>query len=268
MKNPVSIFIMDISNSSDNAGFGTELERYLAEIEQLIKSWVDGIVPCQISRRRGDEIIFISKNYATAYIIAFYLGKIWKYTNHSPYFGLSFGNVEADLNRINPETWIHPLVKQARIANDELKSMQADRIQYRFNLVPADVESRSHDSVDILLATFETLINSILENQNVYLKKQTEIQKLTTALYVILAKQKKIAAYLNKTPATISSHLNKGNGHEILKTFKKMTEALTMYQISIFTLENMFPDEELFAVNDRLNNKIKKDITEKIDTFF
>ena len=41
-----------------------------------------------------------------------------------------------------------------------------------------------------------------------------------------------------------------------------------MYQISIFTLENMFPDEELFAVNDRLNNKIKKDITEKIDTFF
>ena len=50
--------------------------------------------------------------------------------------------------------------------------------------------------------------------------------------------QKKIATYLHKTSATISSHLNKGNGKEVIRIFHSITELLLTVQINLSKLKN------------------------------
>ncbi len=134
MGNPVSIFIMDVSGSSINENVGEELESYLRDIVSRVKVWTDGIVNIKISHRMGDEIFFIGENYATAYTIAFYISRIWKYKKHPPYFGLTFGTINKSLYEIDMETWIHPIVKKARIANDEIKKVKENRQQFKFEL--------------------------------------------------------------------------------------------------------------------------------------
>ena len=67
MRNPVSIFIMDVSSSSVEENFGKELTSYLKEIVNWIEIWTEGIVKTKVKHRMGDEIILASNNYATAY---------------------------------------------------------------------------------------------------------------------------------------------------------------------------------------------------------
>ena len=47
--------------------------------------------------------------------------------DHKPYFGLSFGDINDDVSTLNIETWIHPLMKQARHSNDLLKNKQQNQ---------------------------------------------------------------------------------------------------------------------------------------------
>ena len=126
---PISIFIMDVSRSSIIEKVGEELEFYLKDIVNWINVWTDDIVKIKISQRMGDAIFFIAENYATVYTIAFYISRIWKYKKHQPYFGLTFGTINKSLHEIDMETWIHPIVKKARMANDELKKETENRQQ-------------------------------------------------------------------------------------------------------------------------------------------
>src|SRR5699024_9339237 len=146
---PVSVCIMDISRSSAD-DFGRELSQYLQQLKQAIGDWTNSFIMTKTTHRAGDELVVISEGFATAYMIAFYISRIWRYPKHPPYFGLSFGLIKEQLADIHVETWIHPLMKQARVANDFLKN-ETNRKQFRFELA-----HMNHS------AEFEQLLNTNL----------------------------------------------------------------------------------------------------------
>ncbi|WP_026908102.1 hypothetical protein [Paucisalibacillus globulus] len=270
MIKPVSIFIMDVSNSSYSSDFGDTLETYLEEISCLVKSWTKDVLSVKVSARRGDEIIFISENYTTAYTIAFYITRIWKFRNNKPYFGLSFGNINKNIEDINLETWIHPLVKQARIANNKLKEIKKNRPPFRFEL-DNNVNSTSlkellkTDPSGNLFTVFETLINTLIDTQNLYFGRQTYLQEIISTLKLIIDKQRNIAVLLKKSPSTISNHLNKGEGTEIIKTFNNITESLNSFQITNLRLESLTSADKITAIDNQLNQQNPYEITNKLN---
>ena len=103
-------------------------------LEERIAVWTKDITTTQVIHRSGDEIVVVSSGYATAYTLAFYISQIWAFKDHKPYFGLSFGEIQEDVNALDIETWIHPFMKQARYANDMLKHQEQNRDQFNFEL--------------------------------------------------------------------------------------------------------------------------------------
>ncbi|WP_405101940.1 hypothetical protein [Oceanobacillus sp. FSL H7-0719] len=248
MKNEVSIFIMDVSNSSKE-DIGMELSEYLKELQISIAYWTQYIVPTKVTHRAGDELVIVSSGYASSYILAFYLSRIWKYTDHRPYFGLSFGNVEEDLSSINIETWIHPLMKQARLANDFLKKQQ-DRMQFRFVLP----HSHATNGFEVYSSEFEKLLNTILSLKQLQINEQTEIQSLVCSLYLILGQQNKVSKYLDRTKSTISSHMKNGKTDVILDAFHDIIKVLT----SLETQPNDHRVNELqTTIRQNVNNRLQ-----------
>ncbi len=221
MRNAVSVFIMDVSNSSKE-NIGIELSNYLEDLQISIAYWTQYVVPTKITHRAGDELVVVSSGYASAFILAFYLSRIWKYTDHRPYFGLSFGDIEKDLNSINIETWIHPLMKQARLANDFLKKQQ-NRMQFRFKLL----HSQDANGFEVYNSEFETLLNTVLTLKQEQINEQTELQSLVCSLYLILGQQNKVSKYLGRTKPTISSHMKNGKTDIILNAFHDIIKVLT-----------------------------------------
>ena len=86
MTYPVSVFIMDVSNSSVE-DIGGELSNYLHHLEERISIWTKDITTTKVIHRSGDEIVVVSSGYATAYTLAFYISRLWKFKDHKPYFG-------------------------------------------------------------------------------------------------------------------------------------------------------------------------------------
>lgn len=276
---------MDVSGSSNDPKFGEELETYLQDLTSWVQSWSKNILNLKITTRMGDEVMLTSENYATAYMIASYISRIWKFKNHKPYFGLSFGNINKDIEDINLDTWIHPLVKQARIANNEIKKIKDNRPLFRFKLD----NNVSNTTLMNLLKTepsgnlfsvFETLINTLIETQNLYFIRQTKLQELITTLQLILEKQRDIARLLKKSPSTISSHLNKGDGFEVIKSFQRTIEALTSFQVTTLRLESItssqadseieyvFKQHNPYKTIEQLDKQIKAHIKKNIHNFF
>jgi hypothetical protein len=226
MSYPISIFILDVSNSS-SAGMGEELTVYLDEVVSWINTWTKDIGHVKVKHRAGDEIIFAGYGYSTAYILAFFISRIWKYSEHTPYFGLSFGDSDKKLEEVDIEKWIHPLIKQARYANDLLKKEQV-RPLFKFEL-----DQFYHQPLfayNQFRSEFETLINSLLRTQLTLMKEQTKIQEQVCTLYLILKQQKAVGTLLGKTAPTISSHFKKGKCEEILNVFKELTAILDSLQ--------------------------------------
>ncbi len=266
MNHPVSIFIMDVSNSSYEDEFGQELTLYLKEMVERINIWTNGIVKTKVKHRMGDEIFFISEHYSTAYTIAFYISRIWKYKNHKPYFGLSFGNISKKIEDIDTDTWIHPLVKQARMANDDIKK-KSNRQQFSFELDNVSNGKLVNTFLQVdenYRYEFETLFNLLLRYQHTFIEKQTELQHLICSLFLILNQQKRIAAFLGKSPATISSHYKKGNCEEILAACNEIQTVLISLQNKIYSENNNVTVE----ANRNLNEKIRTTINEDLDAFF
>ncbi|PEL14299.1 hypothetical protein [Bacillus sp. AFS017336] len=251
MKTPVSIFIMDVSNSSYDEVFGQELSMYLKEIVEMINEWTDGVVKTIVKHRMGDEILLVSNHYSSAYVLAFYISRIWKYKDNQPYFGLTFGDINLELDEIDIETWIHPLLKKARLANESLKRI-SNRPKFSFKLTDLNNEND--------LFEFEMMFNLLLTLQNTLIENQTEIQGIICSMYLIFMKQKKIASILDKTPATISSHFRKGNSGEILNTFEEIQLVLN----SIQKRTNPKETQDLKTISNDLNIKIKSLISENI----
>lgn len=257
MTNPISVFIMDVSNSSKET-IGRELSDYLQQLEGQIASWTHKIAPTRLTHRAGDELVVVSSGYATAFTLAFYLSRVWKFANHKPYFGLSFGEIQADINTLNVETWIHPLMKQAREANDFLKKQQ-NRNQFHFQLLNESNEA-SAEGFHAFSSQFETLLNAILTLQQNHLNEQTEIQSLVCSLFLILGQQNKVSHVLGRSKSTVSSHIKNGKADAILRAFYDIVQVLNSLEA----------DRQLspYRANDPLQKNIQQIVRNLLPDYF
>ena len=259
MQNPISLFIMDVSNSSLE-DIGEEVSVYLDELVGWMTSWTKELGPIKVKHRSGDEIIFVGAGYSTAYIIAFYISQVWKFKNHKPYFGLSFGDIDKKLAEVDVEKWIHPLIKQARYANDLLKQEKI-RSPFKFELdqfYPS--ENSNLFSYHPFRFEFETLLNTIINLQQSLIKEQTDIQKAVCTLYLIFQQQKVVGKLLGKTPPTISSHYKKGKTEDILHTFNEMITILNSLQEKAYFATDSNPKENSKKLIDTMRNHLKEKI--------
>ncbi|CAM4001107.1 hypothetical protein [Mesobacillus thioparans] len=243
---PVSVFIMDVSDSSSK-GNGEALSSYLSKLESMIKSWDGQSGLVQVRHRAGDELIVLAEGYSTAFIIAFYISRIWKYRRNTPYYGLSFGSTEKSIDTIDIEKWIHPLVKQAREANDYLKK-QKDRESFRFQSFDIEPE-------------FLVMMNGMLSLQHVLSTQQTDIQRLVCSLYLIFGKQNAVADLLGRSAPTVYSHFKKGHSEQILQSFREIVGVLDSLEAKTF------PDIMLHQEND-MKTTIENDIKGKVSEVF
>ncbi|WP_040981150.1 hypothetical protein [Oceanobacillus jeddahense] len=251
MANEASIFIMDISNSSKE-NIGNELSGYLEQLKKHIAEWTKNSAITKVSHRAGDELVVVSNGYASAYTLAFYISRIWRFPNHKPYFGLSLGDIQEDISEINIETWIHPLMKQARNANDHLKK-QPNRLLFHFELPPL---SDGH-GFTVFSKQFEALINTSLTLKQEQINEQTEIQSLVCSLYVMLGQQNKVSEYLGRTTATISHHMKQGKTHLILNAFYNIVKVLDSLGV-----------QDRQAQTDKLQENIRQNIRKHLPDYF
>ncbi|MDR7078250.1 hypothetical protein J2Y03_003300 [Neobacillus niacini] len=255
MNYPISIFILDVSNSS-SADMGEKLTNYLDELVNWINVWTKEIGHCKVKHRAGDEIIFVGNGYSTAYILAFFISRIWRFKDHTPYFGLSFGDIATELQEVDIEKWIHPLIKQARYANDLLKQEQV-RTPFKFEL---DQFYENHTfPYNQFRSEFEVLFNSLLRLQMTMISEQTPIQEKVCTYYLILQQQKAIGKLLGKTAPTISSHYKKGKAEEILTVFGQIITILNSFQ------EKSYLNNQGKTASESLMDSIRKQLKENID---
>jgi len=247
----ISIFILDVSNSSSE-DMGDELTIYLDEMVKWINIWSKQIGTIKVKHRSGDEIIFVGYGYSTAYIMAFYLSRIWKYRHHKPYFGLSFGDIDRQLEEVDIEKWIHPLIKQARYANDLIKQEQ-NRPPFKFEL---DQFYNGPFGYNQFRNEFESLFNTLLNLQYTLLKEQTSIQELVCSSFLILQQQKAVGKLLGKTPPTISSHFKKGKCEEILHSFHEIINILNSLQKKSYNDREVKSDVLIQSIRDQLKENI------------
>ncbi|WP_318614556.1 hypothetical protein [Sporosarcina sp. YIM B06819] len=258
MTYPVSVFIMDVSNSS-KGDIGGELSKYLHHVEKRIADWTKDITTTQVIHRSGDEIVVVSSGYGTAYTLAFYISQIWAFKDHKPYFGLSFGELQEDINAIDIETWIHPFMKQARYANDTLKQQEQKRDQFNFELTDF-LHVSSSEGYHLFRSQFETLLNMILKLQQDQINEQTAIQSLVCSLFLVLDQQNRISHYLGRSASTISSHLKKGNFESITSAFNDVVKVLNSLQ----------PESEHAqqVINNQLQQNIKRSVSANLHEYF
>ena len=258
MTYPVSVFIMDVSNSSKD-DIGDELSTYLHHLEERISIWTKEIATTKVIHRSGDEIVVVSSGYATAYTLAFYMSRIWKFKDHKPYFGLSFGDIQDDVSTLNIETWIHPLMKQARYANDILKQQEQNRLQFNFELDDFS-SNKSLVGYHLFRSQFETLLNAILKLHQDQINEQTDIQSLVCSLFLILNQQNKVSHYLGRTPSTVSSHMKKGKCEHIIGSFNDIVKVLN----------SLHPESERNQqeINNQLQNNIKLIVNNDLYHYF
>ncbi|CAG9623706.1 hypothetical protein [Sutcliffiella rhizosphaerae] len=243
MAKPVSIFIMDVTNSTKN---WNEIVKYLEEVETIIKGWTRGFPSVKVKHRLGDEIVCMMDHFSSAYIVAFYISQIWKYKKQPPYFGLTFGMVEDDFSSIDIDKWNHPIMRQARLANETIKQATNRRSMF---LMP---ELAHQESTSI------EMINLLLEYQHKMMSEQTDIQRSISRLYSILEEQKAIASIVKKSPSTISSHYKKGNCEIILKTKRTIQHTLNQ-------LEQDSSGNVPHHITKELTTTIKKQLQKNIE---
>ncbi|UOE96206.1 transcriptional regulator [Alkalihalobacillus sp. LMS39] len=223
MERPISIFLMDVSNSTSKNNWN-EMTNYLNKLEKVIREWTKGCIFSFVKHRKGDEILFVAEGYTTAYIIAYYIKLFWKYTEQPPYFGVTFGDIDEDPCTIDIETWNHPLFKKARNALETEKSSGRSigisvHLHPNFYYSPLEIEN------------FESTLNLFIELQCTLVEEQTNAQRMVCLLYSLLNEQKKIANLLQKTPATISNHLKKGKAKLIIKTYYHILQQINKEEI-------------------------------------
>lgn len=258
MTYPVSVFIMDVSNSSVE-DIGDELSNYLQHLEKRISIWTKDIATTKVTHRSGDEIVVVSSGYATAYTLAFYISRIWKFKHHQPYFGLSFGDIHDDVSTLNIETWIHPLMKKARYANDILKQQEQNRVQFNFELDDSS-SNKSLEDYHLFRSQFETLLNVILKLQDDQINEQTAIQSLVCSLFLILKQQNKVGHYLGRTASTVSSHMKKGKCEHISSAFNDVVKVLNSLQPESKRNQQV--------INEQLQNNIRRIVSDQLDDYF
>lgn len=212
MASEVSVFVLDVSGSATQ-----EQREYLQQLQINIAYWTQFTSPAKLNFNNG-ELVAVMNGFASAYILGFYLSRIWKFHEHPPRFGLSFGTIDEDLNTIPIETWDHPLLDRARSANKRLIEQQS-KTQFRFEAAYPLTSRDFGNSMEILLNTNANLQQALIDSQ-------TKIQSLVCSLYLILGRQNKVSEYLGRTTSTVSTHMKQGNTELVLDAFYAIVEVL------------------------------------------
>lgn len=255
MKKTISMFIMDVSDSSKFEN-GKELTNYLSFWENTLNEMND-FISIKAKHRMGDEIICVVESYYAAILIANYIIYNWKYEKFMPYFGFSFGVVESEIDDI--DIWNHPIIKEAREANDSIKK---DSSRNSLMTLKAPI------NLDELKLKINNL-NLIFDLQSNLIIQQTMRQREILQLYSLVDSQKKVAEILGITTATISSHYKRGATELILQSCDIIAESLILYQIKDELDQNIIKwNEDCIEKKENeyefLKLKIKKIILKKI----
>ncbi|MGB8956218.1 MAG: hypothetical protein WCC10_12670 [Tumebacillaceae bacterium] len=252
MKKPISVFIMDVTNSSQFVDMDM-LSSYLDQIVDWIQVWTQGIVKTKAKHRFGDEIILVSDNFSTAFIIASHITRLWAYEGYEPYFGCSFGYSRNEVSDIdNIDTWNDPLVKIARRLLEQSKDKNS-RTWMRMGSMDFDQQ-------------FIKLLNAESEKFALLRALQAKNQKVVSDLHFFYMWQNKVADILHKTPATVSSQLKKGRSEKVQEAYYNVEESLSYLQ--------QFPEyskEPRIITGDtegRLKDSIRFHVMQHLNMFF
>jgi hypothetical protein len=213
---PGSVFIMDVSNSSlipNPSRMTRHLHDTVEWINELSESNPNTI---SLLHRFGDEILLVARGYETAYEIAFYVIATWPFREHPPYFGVGYGDLKAEFpHSTDLERWNSPVVKRARRASNQLKSVKPAYRQWLL-FDKDDASSRHHD----------VILNEYVLIQDRFFKLQTDVEHLVSALFTIDDLQEWIAERLNKNRSTISRQVRKSNVDLLLVVKNRVAETL------------------------------------------
>lgn len=253
MKQPISVFIMDVSNSTAENNWD-ELTAYLKVWEKTIGIWCKGVIPAKTKHRLGDEILFVGHHFFSAYMVAFYIDLHWKMENQRPYFGLAFDTIEGSIHDIDIEIWNHPVIKRARQANEKIKENKTRDTTISFSLVEPTYD------VDLLQGN-EEILNLLNEHQELLLKNQTQMQQLICSLYSVFNEQRQIGKVIGKSPGTISSHYKKGNCDLIFKTFGALQRQLGLWEVKFEESQSNVSRLPIHPLNDSIRTEISRNIS-------
>ncbi|MCG3795979.1 hypothetical protein CON78_29965 [Bacillus toyonensis] len=256
MKHPVSVFIMDVTNSTSEGNWN-ELTNYLIEWESDIRSWSSKEATIKVKHRMGDEILLIADHYATAYVIAFYMSLIWKLKKQKLYFGVACGHINDNLESIEIDSWNHPLIKRARMANEKIKNDTNRDTSIIFDMYE---EVANFDKANQLVEN----MNLLAQLQDKMISDQAPQQKLVCSLYAVFGEQKRIAQELGKTTSTISSHFRKGASEMIFKVFNQLKDSLIFME----SLNDKNKQQENLLITENLIKLIREYIQEDLNRFY
>ncbi|KAA1040271.1 hypothetical protein [Macrococcus equipercicus] len=202
----LGIFIMDVSHSTSFHNT-EEISHFLRKLERRIEAWSAVLPHSYVNFRMGDELFFVSDSPSSTLVLAYYIKLLWPF-NHQPVkFGIAVG--EAALPDHSFEHWNDPLIKQARLALDEIKT---------------------HELVDFKLAA---PVDTALYNDILFyyltdiLQSQTAMQRQVYLMNLTAATQKELAETFQKSISTISTHLKKGRSRQlalILQSLERFDE--------------------------------------------
>lgn len=240
VRNAISIFIMDITDSTKHSD-GEELSEYLSIWENILNEFGSHSesLTVRANYRMGDEIFLIADDYVTAYTVATYMYFLWKYPKNNPYFGISNGYIDVPIDDIDLERWNHPIIKEARLANEAIKNAKS-RLQ-AIRVYAAEKE-------DSKCKIEKKVMNHILKLQHQLAAHQTQKQKEITGLYMLYGAQNNIATLLNKSKATISNQFSKGATSLILESISQLQEMMIFSQLENEGFENKKVLKERFNI--------------------
>lgn len=241
MQNAVSVFILDVTDSSKFKN-GIELSEYLSKWQNVIAD-TNRTRKILIKHRMGDEIICLVEGYSSALMIANYIIYNWQYQDHMPYFGVSCGMIEEDINHINIETWNNILIKNARVANNKIKENKNRR-----KLIEL---SPLHDTENGEIE----LINILLQFQCAAILEQTAKQREILGLFSLMRTQKGIAARIGKSTSTVSGHYTTGKTDLIIDAAESLYNLLTFKEN-----QSKMDSHHKNTVQEKLEEEIRSNI--------
>ncbi|MBD8035042.1 MULTISPECIES: hypothetical protein [Solibacillus] len=247
MKKPVSLFILDVTNST---GFPGDLEAYLTEWQDTLRK-INSKTPLLVKHRQGDEIICLVEGFVGAFLIANYIVYNWSYTKNMPYFGISCGFIDRKFNELDIDTWSDVLVKDAKDANNIIKNNKNRKKIMEFN--PFSYFSKQDRG----------LINAFLDLQSLIILQQTPRQREILGLYSLYHSQKEVALVINKSTSTISEHYIGGNVEIILETANALYKSIEYIERQLHCeLDNK--DTDIVLINSFSYTELEKSIREKL----
>ncbi|GGB06239.1 sigma-70 family RNA polymerase sigma factor [Macrococcus hajekii] len=189
----IGLFIMDVSGSTSHNN-AEEISHKLYQLEQAIIEWTVPLNRSYVNFRMGDELFFVTDSPGSMLILAYYIKLSWPLKSQTLKFGMAIG--DSPLPDEDFEHWNAPIIKQARLALDSIKT---------------------NEQTDLCLAAQDaSLINHVLFYYLTdILQQHTDIQREVLLCNLSIPVQKELALYMDKSVSTVSTHLKKARSKQL-----------------------------------------------------